>query len=188
MTKLSTSPYPGLRAFRPDESDIFFGRDEQTDCLLARLQRSHFVALVGPSGCGKSSLVRAGMIAALETGFMAEAGSSWRIAEMRPGDRPISRLAQALSTPQALGPEQAASAEEAVFLESALRRGPLGLNEVLHETPLPAQTNLLLLVDQFEEIFRFREKGGPDEADAFVALLLATSQQREAKGDVDITM
>ena len=67
------------------------------------------------------------------------------------------------------------------MLEAVLRRGPLGLTEVLDETPLLAQTNLLLLVDQFEEIFRFREKGDPDEADAFVALLLATSQQREAK-------
>ncbi len=89
MTKFSTSPYPGLRAFRPDESDIFFGREEQTDCLLERLKRFHFLAVVGPSGCGKSSLVRAGMIAALETGFMAEAGSSWRIAEMRPDTGPL---------------------------------------------------------------------------------------------------
>ena len=188
MTKFSTSPYPGLRAFRPDESDIFFGREEQTDRLLERLQRSHFLAVVGASGCGKSSLVRAGMIAALETGFMADAGSRWRIAEMRPGDRPISRLARALSKSQALGSERAVSTEGAVFLEAALRRGPLGLSEMLQETPLPAQTNLLLLVDQFEEIFRFREKGDMDEADAFVALLLATSQQKEAQVYVVITM
>ena len=188
MTKFSTSPYPGLRAFRPDESDIFFGREEQTDRLLERLQRSHFLAVVGASGCGKSSLVRAGMIAALETGFMADAGSRWRIAEMRPGDRPISRLARALSKSQALGSERAVSTEGAVFLEAALRRGPLGLSEMLQETPLPAQTNLLLLVDQFEEIFRFREKGDMDEADAFVALLLATSQRKEAQVYVVITM
>jgi energy-coupling factor transporter ATP-binding protein EcfA2 len=188
MTKFSTSPYPGLRSFRPDESDIFFGREEQTDRLLERLQRSHFLAVVGPSGCGKSSLVRAGMIAALETGFMADAGSRWRIAEMRPGDRPIRRLARTLSNSQALGPERGVSAEATVFLEAALRRGPLGLTEMLQETPLPAQTNLLLLVDQFEEIFRFREKGDPDEADAFVALLLATSQQSKAQVYVVVTM
>jgi hypothetical protein len=163
MTKFSTSPYPGLRAFRPEESDIFFGREEQTDRLLERLQRSHFLAVVGPSGCGKSSLVRAGMIAALETGFMADVGSRCRIAEMRPGDRPIVRLARTLSTHQALGPERAALVEGAVLLEAALRRGPLGLTEVLDETPLPAKTNLLLLVDQFEEIFRFREKGDSDK-------------------------
>jgi WD40 repeat protein len=186
MNKFSTSPYPGLRSFRPDESDIFFGREEQTDRLLERLQRSHFLAVVGPSGCGKSSLVRAGMIAALETGFMADAGSRWRIAEMRPGDRPIRRLARALSSSQA--PERGVSAEGTVFLEATLRRGPLGLTEMLQETPLPAQTNLLLLVDQFEEIFRFREKGDPDEADAFVALLLATSQQSKAQVYVVITM
>ena len=102
MTKFSTFSYPGLRPFRPEESDIFFGREEQTDRLLERLQHSHFLAVVGPSGCGKSSLVRAGMITALETGFMSDAGSRWRIAEMRPGDRPISRLARTLSTPQAL--------------------------------------------------------------------------------------
>src|SRR4051794_16324879 len=188
MTRFSTSPYPGLRAFRADESDIFFGREEQTDCLLERLQRSHFLAVVGPSGCGKSSLVRAGMIAALESGFMADAGSRWRVAEMRPGDRPISRLAGALSASQTWASERAASAEETVFLEAGLRRGPLGLTEMLQETLLATNTNLLLLVDQFEEIFRFREKGDRDEADAFVALLLATSQQREARVYVVITM
>ena len=188
MTKFSTSPYPGLRAFKPDESDIFFGREEQTDRLLERLQRSHFLAVVGPSGCGKSSLVRAGMIAALETGLMADAGSRWRIAEMRPGDRPICRLARALSRSQALGPERVILTEEAVFLEAALRRGPLGLTEMLEETPLPGETNLLLLVDQFEEIFRFREKGDMDEADAFVDLLLATAQQSKTPVYVVITM
>jgi hypothetical protein len=127
-------------------------------------------------------------MSALETGFMAEAGSRWRIAEMRPGDRPIGRLGRALSNPQALGPECDASPEGGALLEAVLRRGPLGLTEVLTITPLPAHTNMLLVVDQFEEIFRFREKGDPDEADAFVALLLATSQQKEAQVYVAITM
>ena len=55
-----------------------------------------------------------------------------------------------------------------------LRRGPRGLVEVLRDT-LARGTNLLLLVDQFEEIFRYRQQGDSDEADAFVALLLARS-------------
>jgi WD40 repeat protein len=188
MTELSTSPYPGLRAFRSDESDIFFGREAQTDSLLERVQRSHFLAVVGPSGCGKSSLVRAGMIAALESGFMADAGSRWRIVEMRPGDRPISRLAEALSASHVSGSEHAGWAEEAAFFEAALRRGPLGLTEMLQETQPSVHANLLLLVDQFEEIFRFREKGDPDEADAFVDLLLATAQRRKARAYVVTTM
>ena len=81
----TANPYPGLRPFHDDEAEVFFGREAQTDQLLEKLQRSHFIAVVGPSGCGKSSLVRAGMIAALESGFLADTGTGWRIAEMRPG-------------------------------------------------------------------------------------------------------
>lgn len=185
---LSISPYPGLRAFRADESDIYFGREEQTDALLQRLQSSRFLAVVGPSGCGKSSLVRAGMIAALETGCMADAGSRWRIAEMRPGDRPLPRLAQALVEHEALGAALANTADRAAFVEAELRRGPRGLIEALRAAPLPPDTNLLLLVDQFEEIFRFRARGDTDEADAFVALLLASFGQRELPIYVVVTM
>ena len=60
--------------------------------------------------------------------------------------------------------------------------------EVLHDTPLPEGTNLLLLVDQFEEIFRYRQQGDSDEADAFVALLLATAEQHEVPVYVVMTM
>ncbi|MGT2475134.1 nSTAND1 domain-containing NTPase [Paraburkholderia terrae] len=186
--KLSTGPYPGLRPFRHDETDIFFGREEQADQLLEKLQRSHFIAVVGPSGCGKSSLVRAGMIAALEAGFLADAGAGWRIADMRPGDRPIARLAEALLEPGALGPERGDDASERAVLQTMLRRGPLGLVEILRETRLSEGENLLVLVDQFEELFRFREQGNADDADAFVDLLLTSAGQRELPVYVVITM
>ena len=91
-----SSPYPGLRPFHRDEAHIFFGREEQTDELQRRLNETRFLAVVGPSGCGKSSLVRAGMIAALETGFMVPAGPRWRFVVMRPGSHPMRRLAATL--------------------------------------------------------------------------------------------
>ncbi len=181
-------PYPGLRPFRRDETDIFFGREEQTDELLEKLGRSHFLAVVGPSGCGKSSLVRAGMIAGLETGFMASAGARWRVAELRPGSHPLKRLAKALTEETALRPERGDDPEAVAFLHATLRRGPLGLVEVLRETPLPEHTNLLVLVDQFEEIFRYRTGRVSDESDAFVALLLETAKQQEAPIYVVLTM
>jgi WD40 repeat protein/tetratricopeptide (TPR) repeat protein len=172
-------PYPGLRPFREDEADIFFGREEQTDHLLQKLGKNKFLGVVGPSGCGKSSLLRAGMISALKTGFMAPAGARWRIAVMRPGSHPIKRLAEALMAESALGPERAGEAEAVSFLDAILRRGPLGLVEVLRETPIPQNTNLLLLVDQFEEIFRFRTDQNRNEQDAFVEFFLETSVHRE---------
>jgi hypothetical protein len=170
----SAVPYPGLRPFETYEQDIFFGRERQTDELLAKLQRHRFLAIVGPSGCGKSSLVRAGLIASLETGFMADAGSRWRVAQMRPGDRPMQRLAESLLP--LVGPDRAAQPDAALFLEAALSRGPLGLLELAEESRLCGDGSLLVLVDQFEEVFRFRRQGDPDEADAFVALMLATAQ------------
>jgi tetratricopeptide (TPR) repeat protein len=183
------SPYPGLRPFQRDEAHLFFGREEQTDELLRRLQQTRFLAVVGPSGCGKSSLVRAGMLAALETGFMVGAGSRWEFAVMRPGSHPIHRLAAALIKKTSLSPPDKADAADALgLLTASLRRGPLGLVEALQITPLAPGTNLLILVDQFEEIFRFRREGGGDEADAFVSLLIETARQREVSVYVVITM
>jgi energy-coupling factor transporter ATP-binding protein EcfA2 len=184
----SEHPYPGLRPFRRDETDIFFGREEQTDELLTRLEHSSFLAVVGPSGCGKSSLVKAGMIAGLETGFMASAGARWRMAEMRPGNHPLRRLAAALTEETALREERGHDPDDVAFLLATLRRGPLGLAEVLRETPLPPHTNLLVLVDQFEEIFRYQREGDAEEAGAFVKLLLETARQEDLPVYVVLTM
>jgi len=129
-------PYPGLRPFHPEESDIFFGREKQTDDLLDKIGANRFLAITGPSGCGKSSLVRAGLIAALQTGFMAP-GKRWQIAVMRPGSEPIANLAQALLGVPAISaarPKGEAGSED---LAGVLRRGPLGLVEILREHPLP---------------------------------------------------
>ena len=101
---MSDFPYPGLRPFRRDEVDIFFGREEQVDQLLEKLGQTRFLSVVGPSGCGKSSLVRSGMLNALETGFLAGAGARWRIANMRPGNCPMRNLAKALLEESSLGP------------------------------------------------------------------------------------
>ncbi|MGH8549846.1 MAG: ATP-binding protein [Methylococcales bacterium] len=95
--QFSSSHYPGLRSFRDHESDIFFGRDRQIDQLLTRLAHGHFLAVVGASGCGKSSLVKAGMLPALRTGFVTGAGSRWRICDLRPGDRPLGWLVIAVT-------------------------------------------------------------------------------------------
>jgi hypothetical protein len=52
QTPSGVLPYPGLRPFRADEADIFFGREHQTDELLTKLQTHRFIAVTGPSGCG----------------------------------------------------------------------------------------------------------------------------------------
>src|SRR5437899_2487993 len=128
---LPAAPYPGLRPFRRDEAAIFFGREEQVDQLLEKLGQHRLVVVSGPSGCGKSSLVRTGLTAALETGFLAEVGARWRIAEMRPGTAPLDNLASALQESTLGGPGESEGFHALAFLRAALRRGPAGLLEVL---------------------------------------------------------
>lgn len=181
------NPFPGLRPFEADEADRFFGRQPQVRELLGTLRRTRFLSIVGSSGCGKSSLVRAGLVAALQRGFMVEEDAAWRIAIMRPGDSPIARLAEALTC--ALGDD----CPEAHGLRlAALRAGPLGIVDAVHEAELPAGSRLFVLVDQFEELFRFADRRNPartrDEARAFVKLLIAAAAARDAAIYVALTM
>jgi len=182
-----TMPYIGLRPFQREDADLFFGREDQVEELLDRLESHRFLAVVGTSGCGKSSLVRAGLIPDLENGFMAEAGEDWQFATLLPGNAPIRNLAAALADSGALG-DQHATDDAADAVAATLRRGPLGLVELFDEVSLSEGTNLLIIVDQFEEIFRFRRLGDAAEATAFINLLLAAADSRKHPIHVVLTM
>ncbi len=174
------NPFPGLRPFEAEEDYLFFGREKQIDELLRRLRRTRFLPVLGSSGSGKSSLVRAGLIPALQGGFMVTAGSSWRIATFRPAGDPIGNLAAALSDQEVLGTDPELAGTQRVLIEATLRRGTLGLADAVRQAKIPRGDNLLVVVDQFEELFRFRhsrQADSKDEAMAFVKLLLEAARQ-----------
>lgn len=187
-----TNPFPGLRPFEADEEHLFFGRDGQSDELLRRLRRSRFLAVLGTSGSGKSSLVRAGLLPALYGGIMTQAGSAWRVALFRPGHDPIGNLAQSLNDPQVFGDGEDDGDLQRTITEATLRRSALGLVEATRQARMPANENLLVVVDQFEEIFRFKrtskKEGSEDEAAAFVKLLLEAKRQTDVPIYIVITM
>jgi len=184
------------------ENYLFFGRDGQSDALLRRLRRNHFLAVVGTSGSGKSSLVRAGLLPDLHSGFMAGSGSHWRIAIFRPGDNPIGNMAEALCQRGVLADEESNEddiALQASFIHITLERGAFGLIEAVRQANLPKGDNLLIVVDQFEELFRFwasaqvegahdQVEGPHDQAAAFVKLLLQSIRQDELPIYVTLTM
>ena len=197
--KVPPTPFPGLRPFEFHESELFFGRDGQVEKMIAKLAETRFLAVVGTSGSGKSSLVRAGLLPALVSGMMASAGSKWRIAVMRPGNDPIGSLSRALNQPDVFGsddPENAAI--QIAVTEATLRRGSRGLVEAVRQNAMANNENLLVVVDQFEELFRFareasrkaKEEGEryKNDAAAFVKLLLEAKSQTEVNIFVLLTM
>jgi hypothetical protein len=158
------NPYPGLRPFEKEYAHFFFGRDHQTAELIERLRAHRFVAVVGLSGSGKSSLVRAGLLPALQAGQLGRPASDWRIAVMRPSEQPTATLSAALGL----------SSQRVKVLESST----FGLLEATKDGYPPA-TNLLVFVDQFEDIFRLMDDGTLDAQRAahFINLLLTVSQE-----------
>lgn len=142
------NPYKGLRAFRETEAADFFGRERLIQELLSRLsepgQQAHFLAVVGPSGCGKTSVVRAGLVPALHRSALA-AGYRQSIRVLLPGSRPFQRLAVALCD---------RNQTQVAPIAQLLAQHDDGLIQAIELLyPLDTRAELILVIDQFEEIF-----------------------------------
>lgn len=199
-----TAPYPGLRPFSLADEKLYFGRAEQITSMLACLEEHRFLAVVGGSGSGKSSLVQAGLLPALRQGYLLGAGTEWTFITMKPGGDPVNNLATSFLRSTGHGTEPDLS--DSIICQAALQTSPLALLELVEQADMADGAPLLLLVDQFEEIFRFRQRAaaGPvnggsqrplhqerNEATAFVNLLLATvaaATERELPIYIVITM
>lgn len=176
-------PYIGLRPFERDDVAYFFGRERAVQNLLLRLRDQRLVAVIGPSGVGKSSLVRAGLIPALEGGMLDwDAPTHWTTVKMSPGEAPIENLAKALIASRWGEAFGGTLEDRADRLTAMLRSGASALAVALGETVPPDEGRLLLLVDQFEELFRYQNVGEEDErrrarADArsFINLITAAT-------------
>ncbi|MCP4215685.1 MAG: hypothetical protein GY765_13610 [bacterium] len=202
MAETLKNPFPGLRPFEEEEEKYFFGRENAVADLMTQLRCSRFLAVLGPSGSGKSSLITAGLLPALYRGFMADAGSRWRVAFFRPGGNPVGNLARALGNTLHSHIEEDGADKEALdrgdavsrrFMETTLRRSSHGLIEAVKQARLPGGENLLIVVDQFEELFRFgrMEQENPDgkrDSSVFVKLLLETRKQTDLPIFIILTM
>jgi DNA-binding SARP family transcriptional activator len=144
------NPYKGLRPFLEADAQDFFGREAFVRRLLERLATDggspRFTAVVGPSGSGKSSVVRAGLVSAIHAGMLPDSGR-WLVTDMHPGRHPLEELDAALMRIAVHPP---------AGMLARLESGPRGLLEVA-QAIMPEDGQLLLVVDQFEELFTLSE-------------------------------
>lgn len=124
-------PYQGLEAFTEATAPFFRGRQRVVSRLVDRLRREpRFLAVLGPSGSGKSSLIQAGLIAQLRKGAVPSS-QHWGVVITRPTEQPFDQMTR-----------------------SGLRVAEENLTTTVQEwlTVHPAQTRLVLVIDQFEEL------------------------------------
>jgi energy-coupling factor transporter ATP-binding protein EcfA2 len=185
------NPFPGLRPFEENESYLFFGREKQIGELLGTLQETHLLAIVGSSGSGKSSLVKCGLVPSLQKGLIPEADSNWDVAFFTPGNTPFQNMAKTLSSVFDTPKDEEGREYSEKVTEAALRRNDNGLIDFCKEKS--SKNSLLLVIDQFEEIFRYRKQEIQNEESeqntaAFVDLLLKTAQLKNPSTYIVLTM
>ncbi|MGH3698124.1 MAG: WD40 repeat domain-containing protein [Pseudonocardiaceae bacterium] len=144
-------PYVGLEPFGEQDAGYFFGRERESDLIVANLTASRLTLLFGPSGVGKSSVLRAGVLPALrhiDDGTYDDLGvpgaavayvSAWR-------DSPLGSVAAEISA-------AVSHVTGAAALDDAMDAPTLSvswLREVLSQSKV---RTVYLIFDQFEEYF-----------------------------------
>ncbi len=162
------SPYPGLSTFKSEDVNLFYGREKETESFLNRLKVQPFLAIVGPSGAGKSSFVQAGIIPSLE--------KPWRIITARPGVSPLANLAARL-------------AKEDIDISKLTLEKKHDFDElgnILRKNAQATNSSILLIIDQFEELFTLCLN--QQERELYAAYLAKAARSEEEPIRVIITL
>jgi hypothetical protein len=192
ITEKLQNPFPGLRPFHPNEAHLFFGRDGQSEEILENLAKNRFAAILGASGSGKSSLIYCGLLPILHGGFLHNGRSKWRIAISRPGSDPTANLAYSLAETFSNNSSTEEIESDALINQAVVKRSAEGISNVINQYGLAPDENVLILVDQLEELFRYQYSGKDsdalDKVDHFINLLVNIVRQQVLPVYVVITM
>ena len=195
---IGPNPYMGLAAFGEQDADRYFGREVQVERLWHRLQALYeqsthkeavprFLPILGPSGCGKSSLALAGLVPELARRPLPNTASS-RVAVLRPGTHPLEALSGVLAKVVTDDPMPVTKAREFTqeLSQAEVTRGYDGLRRVVALMPQIAASPLVLLVDQFEEVYSLCQD--LTERQAFIDNLLIATADPTGNLSVVITL
>ncbi|NEQ64458.1 MAG: hypothetical protein F6K21_02950 [Symploca sp. SIO2D2] len=166
-------PYKGLEYFDCNEEDpkYFYGRKELTDQLIDKVRQSSFLTIIGASGSGKSSVLRAGLLHQLKLGRQLAESNQWQIEIIVPGNHPLRSLAEVFVEPNL---PKLDYAEQLGRAEGLLKEGADGLRRLVQSAKA---THMVLVIDQFEEVFTLCQD--KVEREQFIDCLLGALKQLE---------
>lgn len=179
-----TNPFPGLSSFESHDSELFFGRESHIIALRKKLSITRFLAIVASSGSGKSSMIKAGLIPSLQQSQLDGTDTgAWNIVLFKPGATPIQNLIQALKIEL---PGFGGGVDQ---FEKKAEEDPSILCNLLEEIQ---DKNTLLVIDQFEEVFRYKHEDsdstGPDETSRLIGLIMDLIRKRDSRVYIVLTM
>jgi WD40 repeat protein len=145
------NPFPGLRPFAPEESDLFFGREGESKEVLDKLLKNRFVTVIGASGSGKSSLIYCGVLPKIRN-LSEDESSVWRIITFRPGSNPFGNLAEAIYDDIISAGNKEIDKEE---IMAGLHDDSEDITSTVTKYVAQPGEKVLFVVDQFEELFRY---------------------------------
>jgi WD40 repeat protein/energy-coupling factor transporter ATP-binding protein EcfA2 len=178
-TKAISNPFPGLRPFSMEESHLFFGREGQVEEVLNNLKQNRFVAVIGSSGSGKSSLIYCGVLpAVMKVG-------NWKLLTTRPGNTPLENLIGVIF------PAVHGKSPEKEDIEE-WQKDPSKLLQALKNGHTKENCQFLILIDQFEELFRYRQTGEKEtyirNRDIYVDFIVDAVHQKDIPLSIIFTM
>lgn len=145
------NPFPGLRPFSPEDSDFFFGRDNESEDTVEKLLNNRFLAVIGASGEGKSSLINCGILSKIRR-LTSNSKVGWNVFSVRPGNDPAGNLAAELVKNVNDGGKKEQLHSKILDI---LRNEPAGILEAADRLSFKPGDRILIIIDQFEELFRY---------------------------------
>ena len=185
MKGIGKNPFPGLRPFTPEENDLFFGREAESRDIAGKLLERKFVAVTGESGTGKSSIIFSGVIPLIES----QEPGNWRVLSFRPGK----------DLPANFGKELVRAGLLSGYGDVVIREffgdtgtGPDEMPGGRAESGDGAGNKIVIVIDQFEELFRYGLSGPTTReralTSAFIRLIVNSALNRNNNAYFIISM